>query len=198
MSNRRYRKYIDRPFQGRIAVTVVINAMMYMFLLALFLFVPLAYRIDHETVSSEMMSVGKDFITLHEHFWPAIFVLLILVAFQSIRLSHRIAGPIYRFKLAIQSMKKRDFSQKITLRKKDFLVDLMKEINEMSVSLQETFQELKNKNALLGEEIDALNHQLVEGDISPEDLKLSLMSIQKRQTALNQCLEGIQLDQKNV
>ncbi len=196
MSNRRFKKYIDRPFQGRIAITVVVNAILYVFLLTAFLFGPLAYRIDNETGDTESFTVGQDFISLHENFWPAILVLLGLITIQSIWFSHRIAGPVYRFKVVIKALRNRDFSQRITLRKKDFLTDLMKEINDLIYSMREAFQELKNKNEVLHDEIQNLNQGISQNTLSSEEIKQAVARIKQSEDALKQCLEGFQLEKK--
>ncbi|MFQ5587975.1 MAG: hypothetical protein ACE5F7_03965 [Nitrospiria bacterium] len=198
MKNRRFKKYIDRKFQGKIAMIVIVNALIYMLLLALFIFTPLAYRMENETLSSEIIRVGKDYLSLHEHVWPAILLLLVLVGFQSIRVSHRVAGPVYGFKAAIKSIRMRNLSDKLALRKGDFLYDLMEEINEMRSSLREAVQELKNKDDTLRGAIKKLNGQLAQEDISPDALKESALRVCQSEEALRLCLEDFQLEKEKA
>lgn len=177
---------------------VIVNALIYMLLLALFIFTPLAYRMENETLSSEIIRVGKDYLSLHEHVWPAILLLLVLVGFQSIRVSHRVAGPVYGFKAAIKSIRMRNLSDKLALRKGDFLYDLMEEINEMRSSLREAVQELKNKDDTLRGAIKKLNGQLAQEDISPDALKESALRVCQSEEALRLCLEDFQLEKEKA
>ncbi|MCX5715654.1 MAG: methyl-accepting chemotaxis protein [Candidatus Omnitrophica bacterium] len=107
-----------------------------------------------------------------------------LVVFVSIILSHRIAGPLYRIEKYISAVAKGDFSEKLTLRKKDELKDLAFMINEMTEDLRARVKQLKSIvnmanldmdkiRILLGKDIPDVN--AVKGEI--EDLSKSLKEL---------------------
>ncbi len=181
--NRRAKKYIDRQTQGRIAFIVVINALLYIALLALFIFAPLAYSIYTDEVTPEIQEAAKAFLALHEHFWPAILLVLIVVGFHSIRLSHSLAGPVYRFKQTLRQMQKGNFSIQITLRKKD-----------TNRRLSADMADLKEKDRTMRQTIEEMNEKLSQEDISIESLKTSAHSISENEKALRHALETFHLN----
>lgn len=193
LMNRREKKYIDRSTQGRIAILVVANALIYIFLLALMVFGPLAYRMNTEDISPELQDIANAFLALHENFWPAILVLLVMIGFHSIRVSHRMAGPIYRFKEVLKAVQKGDLTTHSTLRKGDFFVDLMDEINKATTSLSKGYQDLKDTDKKLRTAILELNEKLKNDPISSKVLKQSALDIQEHEETLRRQLEYFRL-----
>ena len=63
---------------------------------------------------------------------PIVFVL-------GLRQSHRVVGPMVRFKRALQAIGTGDFTQRIHLREGDDLPDLAEAVNQMAESLQQRF-----------------------------------------------------------
>lgn len=191
--NRRVKKYIDRQTQKRLTFIVIINALFYIALLALFIFVPLAYRIYSGEVTPEIQEAANAFLALHEHFWPAILLVLIVVGFHSIQFSHRLAGPVYRFRQTLRQMQERDFSVQTTLRKKDFFSEMMDEMNETNRILSTEISDLKEKGDMIRQSIDEMNEHLSQEQISIESLKTSVQAISKNEKTLRQGLEQFQL-----
>ena len=75
---------------------------------------------------------------LYDHFptiaYSFIYKLIIYVVFVvliSAILSHKMAGPIYRFEQVCKAVAKGDLSQRVHLRKGDQLTDLQEEFNKM-------------------------------------------------------------------
>ncbi len=75
---------------------------------------------------------------LYDHF-PAIaygfiykiVIYVVFVVLISAILSHKMAGPVYRFEQTCKAIAKGDFSQRVHLRKGDDLTDLQDEFNKM-------------------------------------------------------------------
>ena len=59
-----------------------------------------------------------------------------IVFYLGIKQSHRIIGPMRRIQRTLEAIGKGDFSQQITLRRGDMLVDLAETINRMAENLQ--------------------------------------------------------------
>ncbi len=167
--------------------------MVYIGLLTLFIFAPLAYRLYSGEVTPELQEAANAFLALHEHFWPAILLVLIVVGFHSIQLSHRLAGPVYRFRQTLKQMRQRDFSVQITLRKKDFFSEMMDEMNETNRTLSSEISKLREKDDTMRRMIDTLNENLSKEDVSIESLKTAVQAISENEKALRQALEQFQL-----
>lgn len=196
--SRRKKKFIDRKIQGKLAIYVMINAVLYIFLLAVFLFAPLAYRMNmDESVSRELQEVATAFLALHEHFWPAIFILLIIIGIHSIRFSHRMVGPVYRFKQILNEIQMKDLSTIIRLRPGDFLLDLKDEFNSTTLALRTGVKDLKEEDANLRKAIDAMDKKLENGEVSVEEMKKSSSEIHQSEEALRALLEKYRLDKDN-
>ena len=87
---------------------------------------------------------------LYDHFpslaYSFVYKLLIYIVFVvliSAILSHKMAGPVYRFEQTCKAVAKGDFSQRVHLRKGDQLTELQDEFNKMMDRVEE---EIKKKN----------------------------------------------------
>jgi len=63
----------------------------------------------NEATSDRALSAANQILFLHPRFWPTLALALLLVALDSIRTSHRIAGPLYRFNRALDRVSPRGF-----------------------------------------------------------------------------------------
>lgn len=73
-------------------------------------------------------------------------VAIVFICFVSIFVSHKIAGPVYRFEESAKTIANGDFSLRIRLRKSDELHDLADAFNRMSESLESI---VKDNNAIM-------------------------------------------------
>ena len=80
-------------------------------------------------------------------------------------LSHRIAGPLYRFETTLDNMQKGQLNNTIQLRDKDEGKELARKINEFNSQLARSFYTIhQNSNAL-----ETLIEQASALDLSEED-----------------------------
>jgi len=95
----------------------------------------------------------------------------------SMFVSHRWAGPIYRFERSAQVLSTGDLTHRVSLRTGDELMELQDEINAMVASLQRLVQKdrtlLERLTARLDEALGRLSGQPGEADLQRlrEDLK---------------------------
>jgi methyl-accepting chemotaxis protein len=95
--------------------------------------------------------------------WIPIFIALI--AFASIFVSHRIAGPIYRFEESAKMIAEGDLSLKIHLRKGDELKDLANTFNTMTEKLEKI---VKNDRKVISKIIHIIKE--LPMDLKSDDL----------------------------
>ena len=69
----------------------------------------------------------------------SIYVLLVIII--SAIVSHRMAGPVYRFEQTCKQIAKGDFSQRVHLRKGDQLTELQQEFNTMMDEIEKRLNE---------------------------------------------------------
>jgi len=72
-----------------------------------------------------------NFPTIAYSFLYKLFIYIVFVILISAILSHRMAGPVYRFEQTCKAIAKGDFSQRVHLRKGDQFLELQDEFNKM-------------------------------------------------------------------
>ncbi len=102
------------------------------------------------------------------HFNTIILVKLVLylalMLLISLYVSHRFAGPIYRFEKSAQVVSAGDLTHRVSLRTGDELLELQEEFNGMLASLQALVQKDRNLAAHLAERLTAALKKLPENE----------------------------------
>lgn len=104
---------------------------------------------------------------------------LAIVLLISIFVSHRFAGPIYRFEKSAQIVSGGDLTHRVSLRTGDELMELQEEFNGMIASLQALVQKERNLAEHLASRVDEALKKIPEGSLDPlrrdlENLRLEL------------------------
>ncbi len=68
--------------------------------------------------------------------WICLFLLVPVLAWDAIRFTHRIVGPVVRFRRAVRDIARGEPVRPIRLRAGDFLTEFRDEFNEMLVALE--------------------------------------------------------------
>lgn len=102
-----------------------------------------------------------------------LFILLggIVICFITMRLTHRVAGPFYRFEKTVDEMSKGDLSVKIGLREKDEGKELAEKINLFNSRLLQNLNRIQDLNAGIGMSAEKIKAGL-ETDRREDILKL--------------------------
>ncbi|WP_319577383.1 methyl-accepting chemotaxis protein [uncultured Desulfobacter sp.] len=102
-----------------------------------------------------------------------LFILLggIVICFITMRLTHRVAGPFYRFEKTVDEMSKGDLSVKIGLREKDEGKELAEKINLFNSKLLQNLNRIQDLNAGIGMSAEKIKAGL-ETDRREDILKL--------------------------
>ena len=78
-----------------------------------------------------MQPLYDAFLPILSHFFYKIAIYILFVVLISAILSHKMAGPIYRFEQTCKAVAKGDFSQRVHLRQGDQFMELKDEFNKM-------------------------------------------------------------------
>jgi hypothetical protein len=115
-----------------------------------------------DTGSDQALMAAKRFLYLHERFWPALLLSFFAIGCHSIFISHKIAGPLYRFNLIFKAIKEGIVPTPIQLRTGDYLYSEMENINQMLERLRDKLTELQEAQAHLNKSIikckDTVSH----------------------------------------
>jgi methyl-accepting chemotaxis protein len=116
-----------------------------------------------------------------------VLVVMIMVGVASIAvtlfISHKIAGPLYRFRKVIEAIAEGDFSSDFRIRKKDQLQDLAAAMNGM---MQKTRGELKSLESDASRLKDAMG-RISEADVA-EEKRSALKDIRKAAEELERAI----------
>lgn len=120
----------------------------------------LAFFHQAERLSGRQREVFKDILDqTNKKLLIKFLGLLILIAWGSIYLSHKMAGPLYRFLVSLEELERGNMSTRIQLRALDEAKFLGAQLNKTTESLDKTFFRLK---------------KIVSESSSPEQMKQDL------------------------
>lgn len=80
--------------------------------------------------------LANNFLSLHQYIWPAALMIMVFVSIHALFFSHKMAGPMYRFRQVFLALTAGKVPSQQRLRKGDYLQSEMKLINEMLDSLR--------------------------------------------------------------
>jgi methyl-accepting chemotaxis protein len=120
------------------------------------LFIPLILKLRGTPLSSpEAGNIATQFLVLHDSIWPAFPIALVLIVIHSVFFSHRIAGPLYRFRNVFKSISEGDLTVTTKIRKRDYL-------QQEAGSLGEMVGELRSKLTRIETDCHALQELVAD------------------------------------
>ena len=129
---RRRRFFIDRHIQGRLLFASFVHVAIVAGVFGAVLFgPPIVSLLTNENNSDTALEGARQLLFLHSRFWPAAVLALLMVALDSIRTSHRIAGPVYRFRTVLAALRRGEPAKEIRLRESDMLQGLADDLNAL-------------------------------------------------------------------
>jgi hypothetical protein len=185
---RRRRRYIlDRELQLSLVGVSLAHVLFVLCLAAVCLFGPAAFTLLRSDPSStDGQDAARTILYLHRLYWPAGLLAIIAVCLDSIRVSHRIAGPLYRFRRVLEDVYN-GRSAYVRLRHGDFL---QKEAQRINLALSE----LDRRRALQADGREAVTRVMqelqtsaqVEDRCDPKQLRDFARSLQQALQLLDQ------------
>src|SRR4030042_2976367 len=151
----RRRKYVIRPkLQVRLMILSISYVIFFCAVIGTYLFIPLMIELDKSDIGSDRALVAaKRILYFNEKFWPALLLSFVAIACHSIFISHKIAGPLYRFNFIFKAIKEGTIPLPLQVRKKDYLYHDMENINHMLEQLRDKMTELQEAQAQLNRSI---------------------------------------------
>jgi len=137
MKSFRRRHYLVHHLQFRLLAAVLVYFLVAVAGVVVVLFGPLVLNfLGNPEYSTENYDAAGVFLRLHLHFWPLVLLIAIVIIFHSIQISHRIAGPLYRFRKVFAAVANGDLSVNSRIRRKDYLKGEAEALEEMISSLR--------------------------------------------------------------
>ncbi|MDH5741883.1 MAG: hypothetical protein OEY77_16315, partial [Nitrospira sp.] len=117
---------------------------------------------------------------LHARYWPwalGASVVVLIHCIHSLRLMHRVAGPLYRLKHVFPKIGEGNLSIRTTLREEDFLAPEADLVNQMTAQLQKKINVMKQAQVILA--LDAVRFR--ELAVAKNDPALTALAKQMEQ-----------------
>jgi methyl-accepting chemotaxis protein len=157
------------------------------------LFLPIILELRSGNLSVlEQGEVAAQFLALHARVWPAMLVVLVLLALHSIVVSHRIAGPLYRFRSIFKAIAEGDLSVRANLRKTDYLGKEADSLNEMVAVLRATLAGIQKQSREVRAAILALKPSIERGSMT--EMHQHVADLQAQTEALEGSVRHFRLD----
>jgi methyl-accepting chemotaxis protein len=134
---RRKKFLVDKSLQLRFVWMNLSYAALLLTAMAVSLFAPLIFQMNNlDARSAEASDAAVSLLYLHDRFWLPVLLTLILVTAHSLKTTHRIAGPLFRFRSVFASIEAGILPKPVKLRKNDYLDTELNAINRMLESLR--------------------------------------------------------------
>lgn len=99
-------------------------------------------------------AITGQLIVLVSRYWPAFSISFVLSLALGLFLTHRLAGPLYRFEQTIKAILSGDLSVRIRLREKDEFQALALLLNQAIVEIEQRLRAIEKKGHQLEEHLD--------------------------------------------
>ncbi len=172
------------PLQVRMLSQVIIYSLIIFVLLAIPVFRPLMQALDNPALTwQERAVVANNLLNLHARFWPwavGASLVVLIHCIHSVRLMHRVAGPLYRLKHMFPQIGNGNLCVRTALRQGDYLTSEADLVNQMTAQLQSKITALKHVQVLLALDTTRLR----ELALVKEDPALATLTKQMEQNLL--------------
>ena len=160
----RRRRIIVGGVQYRLLATNLAYFVIVLLIFAAALFGPPIIQMNSGVLSSmETQKVAEELLTLHVRVWPPLLGIFLLLAVHSLFASHRIAGPLYRFRKTFEAIANGDLTVRARLRSRDHLTEEAVLLNRMVEQLGDAIRDVQEARRELCGACDALRGALENG-----------------------------------
>ncbi len=135
MASLRSKIYIDRTVQGAIAKRVILHWFVFLVLTSLSLFTLESFLGDSQLSMSEHAGVV---LSKYSFFFVLMFAIMPTFIYDTIKLSHRFAGPILRLKESLKGLADGEEVAHLKFRENDFWRELSEDFNRVADRVRPT------------------------------------------------------------
>ena len=143
-ATRRNTIFIKKSLQLRYMVLIILSVLCGLAIMTFELTATVSELFDTHPVL--MQPIYDEFFHIAARFFYKIMIYLLFVVVISAFLSHKMAGPVYRFEQVCKAIAKGDFSQRVHLRQGDQFVELQDDFNAMMDRVEEEINKNKKES----------------------------------------------------
>jgi hypothetical protein len=136
------RQIIVSRFQYRLMAGTFLYLVSIVLVFFLVVFGPVVATLGRGSITEQAVAADQ-LLALFERVWYIIPLLVALCLFHSVLVSHRVAGPLVRFKRLFSDVARGDLSMNIRVRRHDYLCDEAESMGEMVRAMRERVQAIQ-------------------------------------------------------
>jgi methyl-accepting chemotaxis protein len=157
--NKRKTAIIDRKTQFLIALEVMLHALILPMMIFLFLAIdPFSTIFSNRSPEAHFEAVSQ-LVSMNIGKLPIFFLLILFVGLLSIVFSNHIAGPAFRFVKTMKAVLDKDLTDRIILRKWDYLKNVSSEMNLALDNLNKDLRDIKEAGHKISKAAQAIAAQ---------------------------------------
>ena len=133
----RWRYVVDWKLQGSLILHGLTYGGMVLLAVSLGIFLPLLWDLGSVGLSGNFEEQAIVMLYLHERFWPLAALCLVIVVLGSVRYSHRVAGPMVRYKRHLRLLANGKLPPSLRTRRNDFMKEEVSCLNQAVLGVSE-------------------------------------------------------------
>jgi methyl-accepting chemotaxis protein len=185
----RRRYFIDKQLQTKYVILTILLLLIYTFLFVVILIFPYVVPLAFDYPVEEQAKAARMLLTLHKSIWPALGAVMLIMGTASIFITHKIAGPVYRFKQVLAEIYSGNLNVSIKLRNRDDLKDLAEEFNKVISELRGVVETLQGGHETISSCIVELEDQVKNNPISDETRQALIQKMQTSKQSIAEVLD---------
>ena len=203
--NKRPPQWRRRFYVHKIQRTYAIWLGLFMFFSALLVFglvffIPFilpAIKLASPLPLAERAIAANQFLILAQTVWPALALMIPAAAVFSLYLTHRLAGPLYRFEQTARELIRGNLALRIRLRKRDELHELAGLLNEVFDMLEQAFRDIRDSEAHVREGLSWIMDQMKRQPSVNQEVVNRLKIALKGSERIDETLKRFQLSKSS-
>lgn len=172
---RRHRLVVDRKLQWSLCAQGMVHGVLLLALVAVGLFAPLLLDLGTQAPNDSLKAdLAAVMLYMHHRFWWIAAAGFVLIAAGALRFSHRIAGPMVRFKRNLRLMAEGRLPPELRTRDGDFLKEEVACLNAAARGIELRVEAIRTAHAELRRELQrAADAVRYEGAVADLDAALA-------------------------
>jgi methyl-accepting chemotaxis protein len=127
---------------------------------------PLVGQVDDESRTfAERANAARNLLGVYAATWIALPIAVLLCLAHAVLVSHRIAGPLYRFKQSFRELAGGNLGLVVRIRRADYLAPETDAINRMIEELADKVQHIRTRHAATSRTLPELARALERNDV---------------------------------
>lgn len=153
---RRLRYVVDWRMQGSLTAHGVVYGASVLAAIGFGIFAPLLWGLADADAESGFEEQSIVMIYLHDRFWLIALLSLLVVVIGTVRFSHRVAGPMVRYKRNLSLLASGKLPPPLKTRRSDFLKEEVEILNRAVAGVGARAASIRSAQAEVARRVDAL------------------------------------------